>query len=331
MDKETIHPEGMVDADGDGASPAPDDYSALRRLATNPEYRLVVSFGGGAIAGVCGNIALASLLEELELRQQIAEIWGTSAGAIVGGCWASGTDAATMREILLSAPAGESVDVCYRSLIASLVFRPLGRPLPDGLVRGKRFERTIDTGLRVKDFESCPTPFRCIACSDDGQHRRKVFRKGSLLPAIRASMSLPGILEPAPPLDGDDCGFYDGALVEKTPLISPIAEHLRAGDDRKLLLLATHFSGQERGIPARGFIHRFVQSIHAMEEALWEYQLKEARRHSSDMVNVVLLNPHIEEPGLFDLRHAPEHYRHARRDFMGKLRDGCFALTFGVD
>ena len=58
----------------------------------------------------------------------------------------------------------------------------------------------------------------------------KIFRRGKLLPAVFASMALPGIVIPQP-VDGKH--FYDGGLVEKTPLLSPIAEHGQTGDKRK--------------------------------------------------------------------------------------------------
>lgn len=308
-----------------------DDYSALQRLATSGDYRLVVSFGGGAVAGLCGNIALAGLIEELGLRECVDEIWGTSAGAIVGGCWATGTPASHLLETISQLPANAAVDVNYAAILTSLLLRPFGRALPDGLIRGRRLAETIEVGLGVKDFESCPTAFRCIACSDDGRNRRRIFRRGALLPAILSSTSLPGILVPRPRQDDEECGYYDGAMVEKTPLISPIAEHLRSGDARKLLLLATHFGGDERRTPARGFVQRFIQTIYAIEESLWDYQLKEARRRHRDVANVILLNPHIVEPSLFDLSHVDQHVRDARDDFREKLRNGSLALTFGAD
>lgn len=307
------------------------DYSTLQRLATAGEHRLVVSLGGGATAGLCGNIALVRLLEELGLKQHISELWGTSAGAIVGGSWSTGTAAADMLATLRKLGPKDTVDLCHAAILRALLLRPFGRFLPDGLIQGRRLALVIDAGLKVKDFQSCTIAFRCIACSDDGFNRRKVFRNGPLLPAILSSMSLPGILAPRPPLEGEDCGYYDGGLVEKTPLISPIADHLRSGDKRKLLLIATHFSNEERRKPARGFIHRFVQSIYALEEALWAYQLKEARQRYRDQVTLLLLNPHIVEPTLFDFSHVAEHYLRARETFKHKLRNGSLALTFGVD
>ena len=215
-------------------------YTALRRLVTDPGNRLVVCFGGGTAIGLGANVALVQILEELDLKGQVSQIWGTSAGAIVGGCWASGTLPEKMLPLVKA--AHRSVDVCWLRLVFSIFLRPFGYSLPEGLIKGRGIAALIDEGLSVKTFEDCPVEFRCIVVTDDGQPRRTVLRQGALLPAIYASMTLPGIFMPHGPLPGEDRCYFDGGLVEKTPLLSPIAEHLRSGDPRKLFLLATHYA-----------------------------------------------------------------------------------------
>jgi predicted acylesterase/phospholipase RssA len=108
----------------------PNRYTALRRLATDPGHRLVVCFGGGSAIGLGANVALVEILEELCLAGQISQIWGTSAGAIVGGCWASGTPPQKMLPLVKAAHA--SVDVCWLRLVLSILLRPFGYPLPEG-------------------------------------------------------------------------------------------------------------------------------------------------------------------------------------------------------
>jgi len=309
--------------------PDPGDYSALIRLVTSPDRRLVLSLGGGATPGLCGNLALVRLLEELGLRSHVAEVWGTSAGAVVGGGWATGTPALDILPLVAGLARRGSIDFSWWPLFLAIVLRPLGRLLPDGVIRGRHFAATIEAGLRVPTFEECVVPFRCIAVADDGSHRRKVFRSGPLLPAIFSSMSLPGIVVPRRPLPDEECGYYDGGLVEKTPLISPISDHLRGGDPRKLLLLATHFAGRSshRG-PARGFIARFIQTINSLENALWEYQLEEARTRHKGKAELLLVNPKLDD-SLFDFRRAHVYYLQARENFKEALQNGSLALTFG--
>lgn len=306
----------------------PAHYSTLLRLATDEKRRLVVGFGGGSAPGLCGNVALAEILEELGLRRHVRQVWGTSAGAVIGGAWATGTGARDIFELVRRLKRRGSVDYCWWRLLFSLPLLPFGGHLPDGLVHGRNFTRTIDDGLRVKTFEECEIPFFCIATSDDGEARRQVFRRGPLLSAIFASMSIPGVLLPPRRGAGASCGYHDGALVEKTPLISPIAEHARSGDERNLLLLSTHFGNDARQLPQRGFIARILQGIYATEELVWSYQLAEARGRPG--VNLLVLNPHVECTSLFNFSAVDTYYLRSREVFKDLLQNARIGLSLGA-
>ena len=305
-------------------------YSSLRRLASDPDRRFVVSMGGGAVPALCGNVALAVLLEELGLRGHVAEVWGTSAGAIVGGSWASGTTSARMLEILRSLPSRRMIDIGWLQLAKGLLLRPFGGCLPDALLRGQRSHRAMLEGLAVSTFEECEIPFRCIACTDDPRRRTKVFREGPLADAISASTSLPGFLLPLSADGSPALGFMDGGLVEKTPLFSPVAEHTRLGDGRDLFVLGTYFGVQEHPDgAAQGFIDRFFVTIETLADHLWEHQADAARRHPG--VTVLMTNPPFDGgSGPFDFSRIEENYLLARESFRAKLENASIALTLGT-
>jgi predicted acylesterase/phospholipase RssA len=271
-------------------------YTTLKRLASDEGHRFVVSLGGGSVPGISGNIALVRILEELGLREHVEEVWGTSAGATVGGAWASGTDALSIMKGVASLHRRGSVDILWFRMAISMLLRPLGVPLMDGVLKGDSFKATIEACQKVKTFEECDPPFRCIACSDDGAARRKIFRRGRLTPAIFSSMSIPGIVIPREKIGDELCHYYDGGLVEKTPLISPISEHSRMGDKRQLLLLGTHFGNDAKRTTAVGFINRFIYSLCALES----------------------LASRLER-----------NYLHARETFADVLQNAKLALSFG--
>lgn len=307
-----------------------DRFSTLRRLATDPKRRFVVSLGGGGVPALCGNVVLAELMEQLGLRDSIAEIWGTSSGAIVGGSWASGTPAPRMREILLSLRDRDMTDIDWIGLIRGLILRPFGAAMPDAVMHGKRFYDAMARGLAADTFEQCEIPFRCIACADEPSGRRKVFREGALAPAISASMSLPGILLPRDE-KGNPCpGYFDGGLVEKTPLYSPIADHERLADGRELLIVATHFGAQtQHNSVAHGFINRFLMTIDALADHLGEHQEEDARRQPG--VTVLLLDGRIEHETVhFDFGALDRKCEQARAAFEDQLQNAKIALTLGT-
>jgi predicted acylesterase/phospholipase RssA len=304
----------------------PARYDTLRRLMQDPRNRVVVSFGGGGVPGICANLALADLLERLDLRRHVTQVWGTSAGAVVGGGWASGSPASKILDQVRSLRRRGSVDVQWTALAKAMLLRPVGRRLPDGIVGGRHFAKAIERGLSCQTFAECPIEFRCIAVTDDGALARKVFRQGPLLPAIMSSMSLPGIFVPLRHADGSS--YYDGGLIEKTPLISPIAEHDRAGDGRGLLLIGTHFDNEANRVAARGFLARFVQTLYAMESVGWDYQLAEARQRKN--VTLLLLNPHNDDRALFDFSRIDRNFEQAWDAFADRLQNAKLAYGLGA-
>jgi hypothetical protein len=306
-------------------------FSTLRRLASDPRKRFVVSMGGGGVPSLCGNTVLVELLEELDLRRHVAEVWGTSAGAIVAGSWCSGTQAARMHEVLDSLRAKGVTDIDWLHLVKGLLTRPFGGVLPDAIMRGRRCHQGLVSALSVKTFEECAIPFRCIACTDDPNGSRKVFREGPLAPAISASMSLPGIFLPFGE-DGRPChGFLDGGLIEKTPLYSPVADHLRLGDGRELLILGTYFGVQtNHNAVAHGFIDRFLVTIDTLADHLWQHQERAAR--ATPGVTVLLVDAHLtaDGPAHFDFSLLDRHRRRARESYEDQLQNAKIALTLGT-
>jgi predicted acylesterase/phospholipase RssA len=304
-------------------------YTTLRRVATSEDTKLVISLGGGAAPGLCGNCAMMRIVEELELRQHVAEIWGTSAGAIVGGGCASGATAMRILEIVAALNRRGAVDVQWWPVVRSFLFRWLGAGQPDAVLRGNAFHDAIAEGLVAKTFEECEIPFRCIAATDGAPVERHVFRSGPLLPAISASMSLPGVLLARQPDGSSQRGFYDGGLVEKTPLRSPIADHMRSGDRRRLLVLGTHFNVERTQVEgARGFMARFIATIHASESLVWSYQHAEAARR--DDVTLLLFDPHVSDTSSFDFSRTWRSYLEARAYLRDRLQNAKLALSLAL-
>jgi len=334
MQPNTQHTNGkMAQVHGSKADERPfdvDRFSTFCRLASDPRRRFVVSMGGGGVPSLCGNLVLAELIEALGLREHVVEIWGTSAGAITGGSWASGTPASRMHEIIFGLQSKAMTDIDWLSLVKGILSRPFGGVMPDAILHGQHFHDATVSGLSVKTFEECPTTFRCIACTDDSSGRRKVFREGPLAPAISASMSLPGILLPRDE-EGNPCrGYLDGGLVEKTPLYSPVADHERLGDGRELLIVGTHFGAQAKheGI-AQGFIDRFLVTIDALADHVWEHQEEDARRQPG--VTVLLLDARMKQEEVhFDFEAAESSCRDAHAAFEDQLQNAKIALTLGT-
>lgn len=319
---------------GDAAHGRPLDlsaYATIRRLADDPETRFILALGAGAGPALGANVALCAMIEELGLKPRVAEVWGVSAGAVVGGAWAAGSPSAEIQTGLQGLAKKGAVDVAWGEIFRGLARATRGGHLPAGLVGGKVFADALRTGLKQSTFEACPVPFRCIAATDDGAARKKIFRHGPLIPAILRSMSIPGVMMPQPP-DEDGQRYVDGAVVESTPVLSPLLDHSRLFPGRRAVVLATRILRGRPGGAGDGtgsFIARMLRTMQALQAQLWERQVAEARERKD--ATVLLLEAKFAAPELFDFAEIGRHAAEARALYAAALEDGRIGALLGAD
>jgi predicted acylesterase/phospholipase RssA len=318
-----------AEADAIEAPCDPAHYRVLSRMVQNPGNHLAVGFGGGSIPGLAGNCAFAHILEELDLLEHVESVWGTSAGSIIGAGWAGGASALSMLEHLSTLDRRTAVDISRWELFVKGLWRYFRRGvLPEGFVRGQAFRRSISGMLPVARFEQTRFPLRVIACTDDGHARKVVFRSGSLLDAVMASMCIPGVMAPVAGLNGEEGGYFDGGVVEKTPLASIMEEHGRGSSTNQLLVLCTHYSALSRARKPLGFLQRFVSTISVLEERVWEAQRDQAFRAPD--TKAIVLNPHFGFGSIFDFENTGFLYLAARQAYKAQLSNAGLSMRFGA-
>jgi NTE family protein len=173
------------------------DASRLARVLASRSMGLVLS-GGGARA--YAHIGVVRALREAGVTFDV--VGGTSMGAIVAACTAMGW------------PDDEIEDRIRRAFVES---NPLGDyVLPVvALTRGRRVEARLSEHFGETLIEDLEIPFfACSANLADGTLR--VHRNGRLRKALRASISLPGILPPV--VDSAHGLLVDGAVLRNFPV-----------------------------------------------------------------------------------------------------------------
>ncbi|MDE2564488.1 MAG: patatin-like phospholipase family protein, partial [Burkholderiales bacterium] len=192
--------------------------------------RIGLVLGGGGARGAA-HIGVIETLERLHVPVDC--VAGTSMGALVAGAWAAGLSPAQMRAELSRADWADMFqdspgypELNFREKRLSQRFLPgtetglrdgstLG---PPGFVNGQKiklfFNHLVraDAGQRL--IEDLPLPVSIVA-TDIGTGARVVLRSGSLTQAMRASMSVPGLLAP---LDYEGRKLVDGGLVDNVPI-----------------------------------------------------------------------------------------------------------------
>lgn len=175
--------------------------------------KLGIALGGGGAKGVA-HILMLEALEELGWQPYC--ISGTSIGAIIGALYASGNSAKGLRDDLTAASFSED-----GSFFDDIFNKDLSRwwDMLDlnfggkGLLDAREFLARLHSKLKVSTFEELEVPLRIVA-ADFWEREQIVFDSGRLLPAVHASMALPGVFQPVQ-INGRV--LIDGGVVNPVP------------------------------------------------------------------------------------------------------------------
>ena len=208
-------------------APATTPAPVTKPGGARPKICLVLS-GGGARGAA--HVGVLKKLEEL--RVPVDCVVGTSMGSIVGASYASGATLAEMDEVLRRLntrllfkdlpPREERAvrlkrDDALNLAPAEVGLGSEGLLLPKGLVSGVQLEavlRELSKARGFRRFDELPIPYRAVA-TDLVTGKAVVIREGELATAMRASMSVPGAVEP---VRLGDRLLVDGGLTNNLPV-----------------------------------------------------------------------------------------------------------------
>ncbi len=209
---------------------APASAAISEAAAVPPRPRIGLALGGGGARGAA-HIGVLEVLERL--RVPVDCVAGTSMGAVVAGAFAAGVTPAAMRAELARADwsdmfidepgwdernfrskrftqrflSGTEIGVSSKGLqyLPGVLTGQKIKLFLNRLVHGDRSERVI---------QALPLPLSIVA-TDIGSGDRVVIRDGSLSKAMRASMSIPGLMAP---VEHEGRSLVDGGLVDNVPV-----------------------------------------------------------------------------------------------------------------
>ena len=162
-------------------------------------FKVGVALSGGAAKGLA-HIGVLKALEEAGIK--IDYIAGSSMGALIGAAYASGIPIDTLEKI--------AIDTDWKT--AAKLFIP--GLSTSGLVDGKRVKQFLSTLYGDKNIEDLPIPFVATA-TDISNGKLFIINRGSLLEAVRASISIPIVFTP---VKHKNIFLVDGGLVNPVPI-----------------------------------------------------------------------------------------------------------------
>ncbi|MDO6759346.1 patatin-like phospholipase family protein [Tamlana sp. 2_MG-2023] len=206
----------------------------LNAQEKKPKVALVLS-GGGA-----KGIAHIPVLQKLDSLGIVPDlVVGTSMGSVVGGLYSmgySGNDIAEMiTELDWNQLLGGSVTLAlvgneekseFNNYLIGLNWKNKKPSISTGILNDQNLRELLALltypVYSIHDFDKLPIPYRAIA-TDIVSGNEVVIKEGSLLTAMRASMSIPSIFKP---VDYKETLLVDGGILNNFP--TDVAKQLGA-------------------------------------------------------------------------------------------------------
>jgi len=191
-----------------------------------PKIGLVLS-GGGAKG--FAHVGVLKVLEQAGIK--IDYIGGTSMGAVIGGIYASGYNAAQLDSIICATNFDNLLfdyvprssknfyekrnDELYALVLPFNKFKiDVPQSLSKGIFNYNLFNRLCLHARHVRDFNQLPIPFLCMA-TDIELGKQVVLDKGVLAQALFASSALPSVFSP---VILDQKLLVDGGVTNNYPI-----------------------------------------------------------------------------------------------------------------
>lgn len=211
-----------------------------------PLPKVGLALGAGAFRGLA-HIGILDVLEREGIP--IDRIAGTSIGALVGACYASG-----MRPDALETAARNFNEASYLDVVIPR----------EGLLAGNKLMSLVKELTGGKTFAEAIIPFAAVAC-DFITTETVVLQDGPMYEAVRASVSIPGVFVP---VEREGRTLVDGGIVDRVP-----ADVCRALGADIVIGVDVGYRGQE--VETRGIIEHVMHAYDILE---WQ----SAKLHASE-------------------------------------------------
>lgn len=227
-----------------------------------PGLRLGLVLGSGGARGLA-HIVVLEALDRLGIRP--VEIAGTSIGAMLGAAYAAGVSGKALRHHVLH-------DFRNRTDVMTRLFQTRVGRFVDLWKGGFANPVLVDSAAVLARFmPELPARFEDLAiplgvvAADVHRLERVVFRTGPLIPAIAASMAIPGLVRP---VVHENRVLIDGGAVDPLPV--------RAIGSNVELILAVDVAraaSRDEGAAIPGAVETAFRAFDLMQAALGDAQL----------------------------------------------------------
>ncbi len=245
--------------------PAMSAFARVQSLSRNTFPDIGLALGSGGANGLA-HIPVLETLDELKIKPKV--ISGTSIGAIIGVLYASGHSGLELRKMALDLFAPD--ESLFGSWWDRLTGAGLSGLLSPGLGDGVLLDATgimefIQKKIRVKYFEDLDIPVKVVA-ADFWRKKQVVFSSGEIIPALNASMAVPGLFAPVE---------FQGRLLVDGAVVNPVPYDLLLNECD--FLVAVDVSGVKKrdneGRPS--YLDSIFSTFEIMQQAIMDEKLRQ--------------------------------------------------------
>lgn len=168
----------------------------MEKKTTEKTKKLGFALGSGGSRGVA-HVGFLQAMEEAGIFPDY--ISGCSMGSVVGSAYCAGMAPEQMHHAVMSLRFFDLVDVTKK---------------PGGFLDTRKMRKILARYIGDVQFDELKIPFQCVALDMISQ-KMVMFKEGSVLDAVVASSSIPGIFKPT---ERDGMRLVDGGVLTRVPV-----------------------------------------------------------------------------------------------------------------
>lgn len=219
-----------------------------------------LSLGSGGACGLA-HLSMLEALEELGVRPAVVS--GTSIGAIVSVLYCAGYCSWELKDMVQELLGLDRRSLANRILGSKVLgywemFKPgLGQ---GGILHAEPILEFVSGHMQARDFNDLSLPCKIVA-ADFWDRSQVVFEAGPLLPALGASMAVPGLFAP---VEHQGRLLVDGGVVNPVPFdVLPQGCGVKVAVD-----VSSQRAPRQEGRPRPGYLEILFNSIEIMQQAI---------------------------------------------------------------
>ena len=246
-----------------------------------------LALGSGAALGLA-HIGVLKALKKAEIP--IDMIAGTSMGALIGACFAKEGEISLVEEIALK------TDLKQLIRLLDIKFASLKK----GFIYGRRIEELLYFLIGDVAFDELKIPLAAIT-TDINTGQEMVIREGSVIDAVRASISIPAIFVP---VKVKDKFLVDGGLVD------PVPTNVLRDMGAKFIIAVNVLTAPQRNKPddssqkdetlqTPNIFNTLIQSIYIMEHEMVKLRITKMKAD-------IMISPDVSHINAFEFHKGRE-------------------------